>query len=79
MTKTYAGLTATQIENFLRDEHAVRELYYDEAIRVRAEFQKIHAPSIDARKDTGRGKTLCGIHGIRGRRINCANCLKKLG
>jgi len=69
------------------DEHPlkVREILNDpeisealSSIGVLPKILELHAPSSNARKKDGVGKTLCGIKGTRHTDVTCQRCLQSM-
>lgn len=67
------------LATILADDSVVRALDKTCAVRVTVEIQQIHAPAVNARAASGRGKTLCGRSGVRGGNVTCKHCIRKMG
>ena len=62
-----------KVREILKD-HEISEAFSN--IGVMPKILELHAPSTNAKKKEGLGKTLCGINGTRHVKVTCKKCVQ---
>lgn len=77
------GLRQELLKEINKNPLLVRKVLEDRVISealsnigVLPKILELHAPSANARKKEGLGKTLCGINGTRHKEVTCKKCIQ---